>query len=370
MKELKLLIVEDDPEQKKSYERSINAYNLDSNVKINPTFEADKESALKSLENVESSFDAAIVDLKLDENGKADQNYSGNEVLKKIKGNLRFPVFVITGTPQHIDDDLKEESSLFKIRTRGEDDNYLEQLVNIYNTGVTNILGKKGEIEKYLNDIFWKHLSNSVDVWVNDTSRNPLQKEKSLLRYTLLHIQEYLELTEEYNFESYHPAETYITPPVKPNIFTGDIVKENSSNKKFIVLTPSCDLAQQKAKDILLVLIEENTQGIISEKKNIIKKNKARPEVINEAKNTLEKLLQNSYSNKYHFLPKYNSIEGGLINFQKVKSIKRGDFESDFSRIASLNSQFTKDVVARFSYYYSRQGSPDFKTEELKNMLF
>lgn len=370
MSALKLFIVEDDPELIKSYERDVKSFNLESKVKISPTIESNKENALKILEDEEYFFDAAIIDLKLDKEGEEDNNYSGNEVIRKIKGNLRFPVYVVTGTPQHIADDLKEESCFFKIKTRGEEDNYLEQLVEIYSTGITNILGKKGEIETYLNDIFWKHLSNSIDIWVKDEIRNSKQKEKSLLRYTLLHIQEYLELTENNDFDNYHPAETYITPPVKPNVFTGDIVRDKASNEKYIVLTPSCDLAKQKAKDILLVLIEENDKGLIFEKRAIIQKQKAEPKVLEEANNTLIKLLHNSYSNKYHFLPKYNSIGGGLINFQKVKSVRTKEITTNYDRIASLNSQFTKDVVARFSYYYSRQGSPDFNTEELHKSIF
>lgn len=370
MSELRLFIVEDDQDQIRAYERDIKSFNLESEVKIVATIENEKNAAIKVLEDEEFFFDAAIIDLKLDSSDIEDNEYSGNEVLRKIKGKIRFPVFVVTGTPQHIADDIKEESSFFKIKTRGEEDNYLEQLVNIYETGITNILGKKGEIEKYLNEIFWKHLSSSVDIWAKDKTRSPQQKEKSLLRYTLLHIQEYLELTEENDFDNFHPAEIYITPPVKPYYFTGDIVQDKGSQEYSIVLTPSCDLAQKKAKDILLVLIENNDQGIVLEKKNIISKGKAKAEDIVDAEIILKKLIHNSYSNKYHFLPKYNSLQGGLINFQKVKSVRTQEIDGSFQRVASLNSQFTKDVVARFSFYYARQGSPDFDTTEIYNTLF
>jgi hypothetical protein len=184
-------------------------------------------------------------------------------------------------------------------------------------------------------------------------------------------LQEYLEVSEDkLGFEDYHPAEIYITPTVKSNVFTGDIVVDKKTKLSYIVLTPSCDLAQYKAKDILLGGIEnENDLGLLSDKINIVKNKTAKTDVIIEAESILKKLINNSYSNKYHFLPRYKNISAGLINFQKINSIKIKDFNENYSRIAAINGSFTKDIIARFSYYYSRQGSPDFDTEEIYNSL-
>ncbi|MFA5300449.1 MAG: hypothetical protein WC389_19865, partial [Lutibacter sp.] len=190
------------------------------------------------------------------------------------------------------------------------------------------------------------------------------QKEKTLLRYTLLHIQEYLEQTSDNTFDNYHPAETYIIPPVKRFVFTGDLVNEKLSGDNYIVLTPSCDLAHEgKTDNVLLVKIENENIGEIAVLKDIIKANESNGKV-KEAKNGLKRLITNN-KNKYHFLPSYKNIEGGLINFQVLKSVLKESILIDYERVASLNSQFTKDVVSRFSYYYSRQGSPDFDSDEI-----
>lgn len=369
-KELKLLIVEDDNDFIKSYERQIKLFNREEeDIVIQQTIVSNVEDATDVL--LENEIEAAVVDLKL---GTEDIEYSGNTVIGLIKSNQRFPAFILTANPEKIEEEKGNENDFYKVKVKGsEEGNFtaiLNELKAIHLTGITDILGKSGKIEQQLSEIFWKHLSNSINIWMRDDVRTPEQKEQSLLRYTLLHVQEYLELSEESSFDNYHPAEAYITPPIKPNIFTGDIVKEKKSESMFIVLTPSCDLAQCKAKDIMLVQIESNSTGLINEKKNIIKKGKAKAELIEEAENTLGRLLHNAYSNKYHFLPQYNEIEGGLINFQKAKSVKVKSVVEEYERIASLNSHFTKDVVARFSYYYSRQGSPDFDTKEIYEALF
>ncbi len=359
---MNLLIVENEKEQVQLYVDVINSFNKSNDTNIIPFPMFSLEEGKKAL--LTSDYDAAIIDLKLSSNSV---ELEGMEIVNSIIDNLRFPVFIVSGSIGQIEN---PENALFKKRLRDSDFKIvLKELTDIYNTGIISILGKRGTINDYLNKIFWNHLSTSMDVWIDDLSRSPAEKQKSLLRYTLLHIQEYLELSEESDFEDYHPAEIYITPTVKPSVFTGDIVVENLTGNNYIVLTPSCDLAQAKAKDILLAAVEKEDTGLLSEKINIIRKRKAAPEIIAEAETALKALINNSYSNKYHFLPKYKNISAGIINFQKINSIRVKDFKDNFTRIAAINSSFTKDIVARFSYYYSRQGSPDFDIEEIYSSL-
>lgn len=359
---MKLLIVEDDKATIQSYKDNIESFNKSIDFEIIPVIKDNIETAKKALTSPE--YDAAIVDLKLSSN---TTELEGIEIVNDIYNKLRFPVFIVSGSIGQVE---YEENTFLKKRSRdGDFKDILNEITAIYNTGITKILGRSGQINDYLNKIFWNHLSNSLDVWIDDKTRSPQDKQKSLLRYTLLHIQEYLEITKDSDFEDYHPAEIYITPPIKDRLFTGDIVIENESNLKYIVLTPSCDMAQSKAKDFLLVAIEGVDNGIMKEKINIIKKAKAKPEVIEEAEYNIKSLITNSYSNKYHFLPEYKHIDAGLINFQKLKSIRSKDFVEQYKIIASTNSSFTKDIIARFSYYYSRQGSPDFEVNEIYESL-
>ena len=370
MNELKLFIVEDDEEFRNSYSKQIKIFNLEQqDLVVIESFAKDLKEANEML-STNLVIDAAIIDLKL---GNEDVTYDGTKIVDLIRDNLRFPAFVLTANPEMIEKEKGNENDLFKIKVKGTEEavflTILEELKKIHLTGITKILGKSGQIEKYLNKIFWEHLTTSIEIWSLDDSRTADQKEKSLLRYTLSHIQEHLEITEESNFEHYHPAEIYITPTIKPNLFTGDIVTDKENNR-YIVLTPSCDLAQAKAKDILLVQIEDENSSLISEKRNVIKNSNSATENIIKAENDLKGLINNNFSNKYHFIPKYKNLNAGLINFQKINSIRVKDFNGNYKRIASINSSFTKDIVARFSYYYSRQGSPDFNLDEIYKSLF
>jgi len=359
---MKILIVEDDDPTIQSYRDNIESFSKSTGNIIEVSVLKKLEEALDFLATAE--LDAVIIDLRLSSNSS---ELEGMQIVEEIYGKLRFPIFIVSGSIGQVE---REETSFLKKRSRdGSFKDILCEISDIYNTGITKILGKRGEIDSYLNNIFWSHISNSLDIWIDDRSRTPVEKQKSLLRYTLLHMQEYLELTEDSDFDRYHPAEIYIQPSMKENVFTGDIVmNSNNDSQCYIILTPSCDLAQSKAKDILLVKIE-TTNCILNEKINILKRGSGNTEQLAAARTDLTKLISNNFSNKYHFLPAYKNLQPGLVNFQKVLSIRIGDLKKEYNVIASVNSSFSKDIIARFSYYYSRQGSPDLDYEEVCNSL-
>lgn len=358
MSKVNILIIEDEDVQIQVYDDVISQYNKKNELQIGFTVcrsYSEGEQALNT-----PYFDAAIIDLKLSKT----EELEGKKLVESVYQNNRIPIFIYSGSIAQIDD--IKENALLKKKLRTENlTEILIEIVNIYNTGITKILGSKGLIDSYLNSIFWTHLSDSMDIWINDNNRTSDEKQKILSRFILSHIQEFLELNDQSGFDYYHPAEIYISPAIKPKLFTGDIVIELSSQKQYIVLTPSCDLAQEKVKDILLAEIEFPENCLILEHKNIINKKSNEQSKIEESEKILKKILKNSYSNKYHYLPCFKNIKGGLINFQKLLSIRATLFEGNFMRLSSVNQSFTKDIIARFSYYYSRQGSPDFRIEEL-----
>lgn len=116
MKELKLLIVEDDSNVIATYTRDIDSYNkTNGNLIIRETILSEKDQALDILRNSDNIFDGAVIDLDLKQSGGSDS--SGNEIIKEVKENLRFPVFVISGTSHNLHSSLSEETSFLKFGT-------------------------------------------------------------------------------------------------------------------------------------------------------------------------------------------------------------------------------------------------------------
>ncbi len=368
---LRLLIVEDDSAAIKMYDQQIDSYNRKNEIKI---IQDIKRNRTEGLEALKEDYDAAIIDIKL---SSIDSKDNGNQIIREIKRDLRFPVRVYTAF-EDIDDDLKDQNEFYKIYKRtGENSRsiqeILKELVAIYKTGITKILGKRGTIEGYLKDIFWNHLSISFDKWVEEAKTED-NVEKILLRHTLSHLQEYLDISDLGDYDEYHPSEFYIKDPINKKLHNGMILKQKSSEEYFIVLTPSCDLANEKNDKVLMCKILQDLPEFSSR----LEEYKIRKKEIDEAdspskkqrgkyetsQNRVMEITRNNFKLQYHYVPKKDSL-GGFIDFQDISVINKTEVESNYDKIASVTNNFRKEIVARFSHYYMRQGQPCFIPDKI-----
>lgn len=368
MADINILIVENDPNDIQAYQDTIRTINMGLNGEhvINSEIKTTEEEGLAALE--QSDWSAAFIDLKLSsEDILAAQE--GNNIVDRIYTKRRFPVYIVTNTPGDVSPHFIE-SDFLKIKTKDgiNYDKVFEDIIRIQESGILKIIGKQGLIEKYLDKIFWDNLSNSIDLWSKDDSRNSEQKEKSLLRYTILHMQEYLDE------ENYHPSEFYITKPIKEDIFTGDIITYNEN--RYIVLTPSCDMVvredtgRRNTKRVLFCKIKDlenevENYSLLTSETGATNRNRTR----------LNRYIQNNSKSNFHFVPRHKDIRAGLIDFQDKMTLDDNEvielLENDsIDRIATVSMPFLKDIISRYSSYYSRQGSPDFNSDEVFNSIF
>lgn len=357
---IRLLIVEDAPDQKELYQDAVDEFNElhqgTSQIEIEiETNLSDAQQKLKS-----SDFDGAIVDLNLegDEPGTA----SGNEVLKEIRGAHRFPVFVVTGVPDQLDDSL-EENAFFKVRARDIDSRaLLEELLRIYQTGITQILGARGIIESRLNEIFWEHISEGFRFWEGKNCEQPL------LRHTLTHLIEYLALPgEEQQGEHYFEAEFYIVPPIKREIATGDIVQYE--NESYLLMTPACDLVVRSSKQrngtprkVSRVTL---ARMIPLERAELERLAIVEPGATDRKLNSFCIDVINNKIDQFAYLPPYLSFREAVVDFGDITCIVVDEYLT-LERRATVADPFLKDIQSRFSLFYGRQGQPDLDKRRLQ----
>lgn len=363
MSKLNLLIVENDELNVKLYESQVERYNKRSkSLDIECFIKKDLSSGLEALDK--EHYDAAIVDLKL---SQSTLKAEGNEILLKIKDTKRFPVFIISGFVDDLDDMFDDENTFFKVYDREGLDvqKVLNDMVKIYKTGITNILGRKGVIEKHLNSIFWRHLSGSFEAWLNDEEET--RKEEKLLKYISQYLFQYLDVDESGEFDKYDSHEFYLYPSVRPEYVTGDLFFDKNSNDSFILLTPACDMVirdigtRNADKILLLHICNWNSMTEFSGVSSEMSPN-------NKKRRKLTDYMQNN-KERYHFLPPYFDISGGFIDFQSVKSVDAETLNTGYTRIATVSPLFLKDIMARFGRYYSRQGQPDLNIEKIQNQM-
>ena len=291
-------------------------------------------------------IDAAIVDIRLEADTTA-----GNKVIEEInKLSLRLPTVVHTGTPSSVQVDV------LKVFTKGEHTykDIFDYLFSVSETGIMNILGRKGLFEKTLQSVYLKNVLPIMnDSWVKYGKDDSEKTEKGLLRFILNHLQHALESNED--SDKNYPEEMYINPPKDNNYRTGSIVK-NIKGQYYIILSPACDLALHagtfKTERVLLVEIQDVDYIITNATQEIEKETKK--------KEIKKKLFTNNHCLYCYWLPKVSFFRGGFVNFRLLLSCSKEDLERDYgSPIIQISPFFCKDLVSKFSSYYARQGQPD-----------
>ena len=345
MNSLKLLLVEDDLQELDACRATVERYEHARKRKLELVECMSVEDALSRLDN---SYDGAIIDLKLGIEGN-----EGNDVIRKIEESyFRIPILVLTGTP----DPIPRDSIVVEIFKKGETgagyDDLFDRLWEIYDTGLTKIMGGRGLLERRLWDVYERNLLRQRDQWVHYAKDNPTRTEKALLRHTLNHLSQLLE--EE---DQCFPEEMYLAPPLSEKIQTGSIVKERQGDKWFVILNPACDLVLRKngkpKTDWILVVEIDTLETLISWLKERNPGENIKPR--------LKKALRNNETTFHHCLPKTGFFEGGFLNFRKLCTVGTEELTNRFQTPPTIQiaPSFIKDVISRFSTYYARQGQPD-----------
>lgn len=311
-----------------------------------------KKSLEDALEIVDFSFDGAIIDLNLNENEAAGIDY-----IKKLKELLsRIPIIIHTGTP---DDASDIADGFVKIYRKGETSyqDIFKYFHKIYKTGLTKVIGARGSFEDAIYKVYQESLLPYIDKWIEYATSDPKRTERCLLRYTLNNIYYILNSDED----TLYPEECYLKYQSDKPIETGLLCKYK--NRNFIIITPACDLANCKTMHIQLIEID-SLEKILDEK-NFVRTRAGKTELSKSAaENEKNNLTKNNSGENYHYLPKTTVFIGGCINFRKIHSIDLNSFEKKCKEnriefIAQISPYFVKDIIARFSSYYARQGQPN-----------
>lgn len=342
IKMFKLLLIEDAVGDAQACLDTVKRMNLEAGQAVFEICVA--ETYDKGIAELEHNYDGVIVDIKL------DGDHSGNQVIRTIIEKYRIPVAVMTGTP----DTELEEGSPIRVYKKGEAsyENIIASLRVVSDTGLFNVLGGTGIIEKTMNSIFWKNLYPQISLW-EEKRKQGIDTEKILLRYAISHIQEIIDS----EVPSYITEEMYIKPPVCEEIKTGTVFCSNKNGMYCIVLSPPCDLAVHSGKiktDRILICEIDNHDTINQEVADKAQKRDKKKDNIKDA-------IKNNYTEYYHWLPANSLFLGGYINFRKVITFPPEDFIAEFGQpIIKVQEYFVKSILNRFSAYYARQGQPDF----------
>lgn len=315
-------------------------------------------------------FDLLILDLKdeSDTSLEADSSPAGLEVFEELKKARFIPVVFYTALAHKV---RSKETSFVRVVEKTEDVTRVrEEVQRVLGTQLPNLSRHLEELQRsYMWDFVsthWKDFNNSneqVDLAYLLARRLALSLEKEARKLGRKMTGKSVPMADPKNI---HPMEMYIPPPVGTDRQAGDIMRGviRETDGYWIALTPSCDFDQPGRLDNVLVaqcvpLVEE------PEYKNWIKDPSANAAPL---KALIGDNREDSQSERFKFLPGTFFFPDSVVDFQRLYALPPSEL-AKLEVIASLDSPFAEAVLARFSRYFGRLGTPDIDKTVFLNRL-
>lgn len=347
MTNIKILFVEDKKSDVESMEDTLTRFNTENGANVSIDVAHNKQ---EFNEKKLYDYDAVICDLKIPEDSESSSTIGtyGNDILRDIQSeSFNIPVYIVTGTTDNVECD---DVCYLGVRTKGDSNVYYETLrdiLSLYNTGIIPIIGAHGILQKYIKEIYTKYLKPQIEnsTWKKHKSSGK-DTQNILIRYVSSILQAQLS-----NFCDAIPEEMYIIPSPHENIKTGTILQKDTNF--YVVLNPECDLVLRDKKDgkekspntdfVLICLLNQDFEAIKSQKD-----------------------LKNYKLGYTYYLPKNSLFDESYLNFRNIQSVSYNDIKGNYEIKGQITNCFSKEIVQKFSSYYSRQGQPDLYPDTIK----
>lgn len=368
MKNLKLLYVEDDKENREGLVNLLKDESIgECNISIDAveTFEAAMDNILSN------DYHIIILDIYRGQPEEGGEQ-AGLEILKQIQEKCFVPVIFYSGNTKNVQE-LK--SQIVGVVTKGDGgiDELKKEIERLTKFNLPFVKEKlHNYLEQELKEYFWDIIHNERDKFTadkNDFSLGYLMFRKFGNSLSKEKISEILG-DSELKKDKVHPMAFYLYPTDNNAEYeNGEILKKEDDI--FVILTPSCDFIDRgggKRKVGKVLLVKTHLLTDTDEYKSY--SNKKREDGVTDKptrekesdKNNLTKTITSGRSDRYFFLPKTPFIDNRVIDFQIKEMVDYSNLK-DFTRLAKLDNPYAEGMTASFIRFYNRIGYPDIDSE-------
>ena len=345
---MKLLLVEDDLD---SVEPLIDL------IRENPSNEvipARFEEANKKIE----SFRPDVVVLDRIDGNMTNRVDKGSEtlrfILKKYWKKHFCPVIVYSALAEEKENEEDEYNKYSFIhyvnKGSGSDEKVMKKLAEI-----EPHIGILREVEEYVHETF-SFVMTEVAPYVFEEYKDADERIDVMKRAARRRLAAQMDELSREESHKLAPWEQYLFPPINDKILLGDILKkrdcEDDNPSAFrIVLTPSCDLVNQKTEKVLFGQCCSIDEGL-KQAFGVEKVNK-------KIKQKIKRFLSSGHSEGIIPLPELKGLIPPMAaNLRKLELIAVDEIAA-YERIASLDSPFREMVSWAYMQIAGRPGLPE-----------
>ena len=368
-----VLIVDDDEdflEQAREFmDDPATALGLDFRVQTTARFE-DAEAML-----ADGVIDVLVLDVRNVRSGVVDQEH-GVRVFNRIKALQFLPVVFHTGTPATVDRHVRPPLVQVVPKTEGVE-GLAAAVQRAFASGLPALSrGLARHVRDVTRDYLWNDVATqwdqlqghpALDIAYQLTSR----LARSLAAADAGPLVAGLKLDEPGETgaatgpdDGWHAARMYVVPALgdpdgRPD--TGELVVRGD-DEWWLVLTPACDIANDKADWTQLARCLPLEQVPAVQKLNA-----ARAGADSGARGKVLNLFKNNEQRYFH-LPAYLAVPDLVLDLQQVIAVSKGE-SMQYRRRASLTPPYTQSVIARYTAYMGRVGLPNPPAENFLGEL-
>lgn len=354
---MRVLFVEDDTSQVQLFMDALNDWhNLNKDRQIQVFHAGNYGEAKRKLE--ELRLDAALFDLRLPPmSGGKSAAKNGNLIATESLRDVGIPVGIISGNPADIDPGI-ESLKLIQKFDKGDGDVYskvVDWLASKW-TMMTVLRSARQQIQASGADIFVKRLWPRWQTYQGLTGASEEELTRIVTRQYVGHVAEILGLDGVGN-APWHPYECFIHPALLDNRpHTGDLFRLDDG--LWVILTPACDMATEKAKTVLLARVSEDSHPDWNSKIAGLRAE----QVSNSTRAYFSRLVNQNVDASEHFLPPLKDGPPMMVKFKEVSTRSLEFLKSNLEcRVASIASPFLPNLVQRFGAWISRTGQPNIE---------
>lgn len=352
----RVLIIDDNAQMAADARREISeGFEQNPDIDVEVSVETDFDEGFKIVSG--GGSDVVVLDVRRDTpNATPSDETAGRTVFQDIKEARFAPVIFWTALPEKVEDESM--SPLVAVLSKED----IDKLPAAIETAiVSRTVETIADIEMHVSSVLTKHMWTELGPhWAEYTDGAAPATVAQVLISRLARV---LDEDREQKLTA-HPSHRYIYPPASDMRAPGDVVREAGSDW-WVVLTPACDLEQNKFEFVLLARAGalDSHQKYRDWIEATAKGNSGKSQW-----SDLRKVVLMATQGRYHYLPAFRDIPDLVIDLENVRSVKADALDA-MEPVASLVSPFSEALLVQHSHFRGRIGVPDLDPDLIKDRL-
>lgn len=370
----RILVVDDDERSAQNNATALNQAS-DSDAVPYPVEAVATKSFTDALAHVgRGDVDLLVLDVFDQAGAQAGTNVTdpepvGRNVFEEVRAQRFLPIIFLTALPDQVDCD--ENPPFVQIVSKGAPNPFETLFAAVKRCLDSPFPRLYRAVRSHIEDTSRQFMVDFVELHWNDLVDRPADVAHLLMRRLGVSFDAGQDALIDHSAEGAPPAGSvppirYYVVPAPSEHRTGDIVtktvaadtSEHLKTRWHVVMTPSCDLVEGRAKADYVVLAECIPLSSFTEHRDWM----TAESISNNKRKKVERLLKSNPDDgsrdRYFYLPAAWKVPDLMVDLQRITSIPYADL-GQYDKQASLDDPYAAQLSHQFHSYLGRVGTPD-----------